>query len=92
MDDVPDDRRIRVGTTTEALVDNARDAPAIVSRYWLPSLAGGLIVGTFAWWITDDAIGGVTGLILVFVGGLLLGWGVVPFLPRSRQVIRSGRR
>jgi hypothetical protein len=88
----PEDHRIRAGTTTEALVENVRDAPAIIRRYLPFSLAVAVVVGGFIWWVTDDVVAGLVGLVGLFFVGLVLGWQLEPFLPRDRQVIRPRRR
>jgi uncharacterized membrane protein YbaN (DUF454 family) len=88
---LPEDRCVRAGTTTEAVVRNWRDAPAIIRRYWPYSLIVALVSGGFAWWAAGDLVAGALTAFLVFVGGLVAGWGLEPFLPPDRQVIRSVR-
>jgi hypothetical protein len=87
----PRRRRGYDGTTTGALIRNVRDAPAIVRRYWPWSLAAAIVTGGIAWWIAGDVIAGAVAAAVVFLSGFVAGWGLEPFLPPDRQVIRPLR-
>lgn len=80
-------RRVYAGTTTEAVVRNVRDTPAILRRYWPYSLVAAMVGGAIAWWIAGDLIAGVIAATIIFVCGFIAGWGLEPFLPRDRRVI-----
>jgi hypothetical protein len=86
-----DQRRAYAGTTTEAVVSNVRDAPAIIRRYWPVSVALAVVAGGVAWWVAGDVVAGVVAALLCFLGAFVLGWELEPFLPPDRQVIRPRR-
>jgi hypothetical protein len=72
------------------------EAPATfrvaVRRYWALAIAVGLVTGLFGWWAIGDYVGGIVVGVGLFLGAILTGWEIDPFLPPDRRARASVER